>query len=117
MTDTTPHWVEDLKAGDKLACHSSTTYGAPYAIYTYVRATATQLVLKNAHDGEERVRKDGMRLMGKRGYGPVVAPLTDDMRDANRHWKLVRDVSMLKEHDLKKCRIGTLQLVLKEVQG
>jgi hypothetical protein len=101
---TTPHadhsWAYALKPGDKAAVRRSRGYyGTPYEIVTFSRATATLLIFDQGRPHERRARKDN--LLVQKSYARI-EPLTAAIRDENAKFVMVRELSNLREDDLRK---------------
>lgn len=110
MNDKTPQWVVDLKPGDKVANRTYSPWSAPYLTLTFVRATATQLVL-NSNGHEVRANRQEARLIGKR-QAAGLEPYTGKVAEAVEHYKLAQRIAALVAADLKQVPLIALRAMV-----
>lgn len=101
-TPTQDHsWAYALKPGDKAAIRSLGYYQEPYQILTFTRATTTLLIFNEKSVREKRVRKDNLSVM-KGNCFIKIEPVTAEVIDANRRYRMIRELTDLREPDMQK---------------
>ncbi|EYS89527.1 hypothetical protein CF68_33095 [Cupriavidus sp. SK-4] len=88
-------WLASLKPGDQAAVGLHSRYGHPPSILTLKRMTATQFVMANEFDREERYRRDNGGKVGGSSFDGI-RPLTDQVRAAielHGHRRWLNDIS------------------------
>jgi hypothetical protein len=92
-------WAYSLQPGDKAAVRGRGPYCEPYEILTLSRATATLLIFNEGSVHERRARKSDLML--QKSYARI-EPVTDVVRDALARYRVIRDLSGLREEELKR---------------
>ena len=101
-------WAYALKPGDKACIRASYSWGTPYELVTFSRATATQFIFNEGTRSEKRVNKSTMTVRGRVGR---VEQCTPEVLDTVRRHTLIFDLTNMKAAQLVHLDTDTLAVI------
>lgn len=106
-------WTDSLRAHQVVAVANGGYGRRSYSVGTVTRLTATQVLVRNAHQQEKRYRRDTASEVGGPRYSQGIWPLTPAIRESIETDKLSSWISGLYAHHRVKLSLRVMRAMKK----